>query len=691
MARCLQHHMRGSRPTIGRNLEVTKPWQTRAMAMLTQVLLLLGVAVGLVAFFQFLRIPSPLAYLLAGILLGPYTVGPVVDPTQLEQVAGFGIVFLLFTIGLSYSVAEFRTFGGRILGLGAAQVFLTTAVVAAAAWWLGLAAAAAFVVGAVFAQSSTTIMGKQLEDQGEENSKAGRLGLGMSVFQDLTAVPFVIVIPVLGVAAAGATLWTDLGLAMVKAAVAVAVVIFAGRWVIRPLFHLVTRRHSAELFTLTVLLVVLVSAWLTDSLGLSQAFGAFLAGMVMGGTEFRHQVKESIRPFRDVLLGLFFVVIGMLVDPGVIPDVWYWVLLGTAVLLSVKIVLVTGMVRIAGIGWPTAIRTGLILAVGGEFGFALLAIAFNARVVEGELGQILLLSVMLAMVIGALLIRYNRSIAGVVTGVLERGSTEEDIPHMPGEPMAALTDHIVIAGYGRVGQSIAHLLDKENIPYVALDLDASLVREAHDAGEPVYYGDSSERGVLESVGIDHARLMVVSHADVSSALRALAQVRITRPDLPVVVRTRDESTVEKIMSAGALHVVPETLEASLTMASQVLLLLGVSSTQVMDYIQQQRAGHYLLMRDIYRGEDVPGQGDPWMHRLARVEIPSGSRAVGIRLGDLSTPDVVVNAIIRNGRRLPSPSDDTQTEGDDILLLYGSDEELRSVINSLQNMCREGLE
>jgi CPA2 family monovalent cation:H+ antiporter-2 len=659
------------------------------MVPLTQLLLLLGVAVGLVAFFQFLRIPSPLAYLLAGVILGPYTVGPVIDATQLEQVAGFGIVFLLFTIGLSYSIADFRKFGGRILGLGAAQVVLTTAIVAAAAWWLGLAAAAAFVVGAVFAQSSTTIMGKQLEDQREENSKAGRLGLGMSVFQDLTAVPFVIVIPVLGVAATGLTLWTDLGLAIVKAALAVGAVVIAGRWALRPLFHFISRRHSAELFTLTVLLVVFFSAWLTDSLGLSQAFGAFLAGMVMGGTEFRHQVKDSIRPFRDVLLGLFFVVIGMLVDPGSLANVWPWVLLGTGVLLGVKIIVVTGMVRLARIDWQTAIRTGLLLAVGGEFGFALLAIAFSARVVEGDLGQILLLSVIFAMVAGAVLIRFNRPIAHFIARPAKHGQRDVDNSLFPVDEFSSLTDHIIIAGYGRVGQSIAHLLDEEGIPYVALDLNSALVREAHDAGESVYYGDSSERGVLESVGLDRARLMVVSHSDMSSALRSLSQIRMTRPDLPVVVRTRDESTVEKIMSAGALHVVPETLEASLTMASQVLLLLGVPSAQVMQHIQKQRASHYFLMRDIYRGGEVMSDADPWMHRLARVEIPFRSLAVGIRIGDIVADEVTVNAIIRAGQRLPSPSLDSTTEAGDVLLIYGPDAKLSNVIQSLQQLCKEG--
>jgi CPA2 family monovalent cation:H+ antiporter-2 len=659
------------------------------MATLAQILLLLGLAVGLVGLFQFVRIPSPLAYLLVGVILGPYTVGPVVDVTQLEQVAGFGIVFLLFTIGLSYSVSEFRSLRGRILGLGAGQVLLTTALVALGAWWAGLPLAVAFVVGAVFAQSSTSIMGKQLEDQGEENSKAGRLGLGMSVFQDLTAVPFVVVIPVLGVAAAGVSLWSELGWAVAKAAVAVGLVLIGGRWLLRPLFHAITKRHSTELFTLTVLFVVLIAAWMTDTLGLSQAFGAFLAGMVMGGTEFRHQVKESIRPFRDVLLGLFFVVIGMLVDPSALPEVWPWVLLGAGVLMAVKIVLVTAMVRIAGMEWQTALQVGLLLSVGGEFGFALLAIAFSSGVVAGNLGQILLLSVMLAMIFGALLIRYNRPIARALLGRNQQVSRAPVGLQPTGEPESILEDHVILAGYGRVGQSIAHFLDQEEIPYVALDLDAALVREAHEAGEPVYYGDSAERGVLESVGIDRARLMVVSHADVSSALRALAQVRITRPDLPVVVRTQDEGTVEKIMAAGALHVVPETLEASLTMASQVLLFLGVPASQVMDHIQKQRASHYLLMRDIYRGEDLESHGDPWMHRLSRVDIPPSSRAIGIRLGDIVRQGVTVNALIRSGRRLPSPKDETLIEGGDVLILFGSHNELHEAEDMLRQLRMEG--
>jgi Kef-type K+ transport systems, membrane components len=576
------------------------------MVTLPQVLLLLGLAVAVVGTFQFLRIPSPLAYLLVGVILGPYTVGPVIDRAQLVTMADFGIVFLLFTIGLGYSVAEFRTIRGRVLWLGTAQVVLTTALVAAMAWAAGLPASAAFVTGAVFAQSSSSVIGKLLEEQGEEHSGAGRLGLAMSVFQDVTAVPFVIVIPVLGAAAAGRALAGELGWAMAKAVAAVALVLVAGRRLLRPALHVVARRRSAELFTLSVLLVVLVAAWITGVLGLSLAFGAFLAGMVVGGTEFRHQVKASIRPFRDVLLGVFFVAIGMLVDPGALWRLWPAVLLGTFVLLTVKALLVMALVRLSALGTETAVRTGLLLSVGGEFGFALLAIAFETRVVQGDLGQILLLSVILAMVLGALLIRYNAPIARAVGGWARCAREEAGVPRPPSGPVAGPVDHVIIAGYGRVGQGIARFLQEEDIPYVALDLDAALVREAHDAAEPIYYGDAGERGVLESAGIDRARLLVVSHEDVPSALRTLAHARAARPDLPVMVRARDEGPVEVLMNAGAREVVPETLEASLTMASQVLLLLGVSPERVMDHMQRQRAERYPLMREAYGGDEASG-------------------------------------------------------------------------------------
>jgi len=412
------------------------------MEHLAQILMLLGVAVAVVVTFQRLHIPTSLGYLLVGVILGPHTVGPTVHVPEFKALAEFGVVFLLFTIGLNFSLPQLHALRHQVLGLGTAQVAFTTAIVAVVLWLAGLPAAAAFVIGAVFAQSSTTIIGSQLTEQGEENSPHGRLGLAMSVFQDVTAVPFLVIIPVLGMAAGAEVLAAALGWAIIKALAAFALVFYASRWLLRPLFHLVTKRRSAEVFTLAVLLVALLAAWSTNSLGLSLAFGAFLAGMMLGETEFRHQVESSIRPFRDVLLGLFFVGIGMLFEPAAIPLIWHWALLGALLILISKTLIVGVMVRMSGIDTLTAWRTALLVAVGGEFGFALLAIALDAKVIDVELGQIALTSVLFAMIAGALLIRFNHVIASRLIGA-GRAAPQG----VPNELADASQGQVLIGGY----------------------------------------------------------------------------------------------------------------------------------------------------------------------------------------------------------------------------------------------------
>ncbi len=647
------------------------------MDQLGQVLMLLGVAVAVVVAFQRLRIPSSLAYLLTGVILGPHTWGPVFDVPAAKVLAEFGVVFLLFTIGLNYSLPQLHALRHQVLALGTGQVVFTTVVVGAIAWLAGAAPAEAFVIGAVFAQSSTTIIGRQLAEQGEENTRHGRLGLAMSVFQDVTAVPFVVVIPVLGAAAGADVLAGALGWAIAKAAAAFALVFVAGRWALRPLFHTVAERRSPELFTLTVLLVALLAAWATNSLGLSLAFGAFLAGMMLGETEFRHQVESTIRPFRDVLLGLFFIGIGTLVDPPAMLRVWPWALLGAAILMASKTVLVALMVGRSGVDMPTAWRTGLMLAVGGEFGFALLALALGAGVLDAGIGQIVLSSVLFSMVAGPLVIRFNDAIAGVL--VRAPGAIDEarDAPRLSPEAAAHLQGHVIICGYGRIGQSVGHFLDEEKIPFIALDLDPVRVREAHTAGEPVYYGDATQRDILEALGLDRARLVVISHDDVPAALKVLQHLRSVRPGLPVMARTRDERYIDELQAAGALEVVPETLEAGLMIASEALLLLDVPLSRVMRRIQEQRAGRYRLMREFFRGDEWtlrPEEKDAY--RLRSVVVPPESPVVGRSLGELGLDGVTVTALVRAGGRRPTPSAQTRLQADDVVVLYGQLDDLQ---------------
>ena len=642
-----------------------------------QLLILLLAAVAVVAVFQRLRIPSSLGYLLVGVALGPYTPGPVIEGHQLRVLAEFGIVFLLFTIGLSFSLPRIRALRDQVFALGTGQVALTTAAVGIVAWLAGLSPAAAFVVGAVFAQSSTTIISRQLTEQGEDDSRHGRLGTALSVFQDVTAVPFVVVIPALGLAVGAQALAASLGWALAKALLAFTIVFVAGRWMLRPLFHAVAVGRSAELFTLTVLLVSLAAGWTTGQLGLSMAFGAFLAGMMLGETEFRHQIEAAIRPFRDMLLGLFFVGIGMLFDLRALPDIWHWAIAGAVGLMASKTLIVAGLVRATGTDSLTAWRTGLLLAVGGEFGFALLAIAVSGGVISAAASQVALASVLISMVVAPFLIRHNLPIARrFAAGAVEDGDV--GVPPASLAAASGLSDHVIICGYGRIGQSVGHFLDEEKIRFVALDLDPSRVREAHLAGEPVYYGDAAERAVLESVGIGNARLLLISHHDTAAALRLLGVLRDLRPDLPVMARTRDESHVDELRQAGAVEVVPETLEAALMIAAHALLLLDVPLTRVLRRIQQQRSDRYRLLGEFIRGEgggegEAPARG---ADRLHPVLLPPRSAAVGRLLRELDLAGVSVAALVRDGRRYPEPSGDLLLEAGDVLVLFGTDLALR---------------
>jgi CPA2 family monovalent cation:H+ antiporter-2 len=557
------------------------------MDYLAQILLLLSVAIAVVVTFQRLHIPTSLGYLLVGVLLGPYTLGPTVSLPELGTLAEFGVVFLLFTIGLNFSLPQLHALRHQVFGLGTGQVVFTTLLVGIIVWLAGLPVAVAFVFGAVFAQSSTTIIASILKERGEENTQHGRLGVAMSVFQDVTAVPFLVIIPVLGTSVAADVLAGTLGWALAKAVLAFALVFIAGRWLLRPLFHLISERQSLELFTLAVLLVALLAAWTTSSLGLSLAFGGFLAGMMLGETEFRHQVESSIRPFRDVLLGLFFIGIGMRFDPTAIPPIWHWALLGALLILASKTLIVAVIVRRIGVDTRIAWRTALLLSVGGEFGLALIAIALDSNVLEMQLGQIAITSVLLSMVVGAILIRFNGSIASWL------GRT----PPPPETPdVTALLEtpekQVVIGGYGRVGHTIAVLLHSSGIPFVAFDTDPKRVAQGRADGHSVLYGDISVPELLSAIHVERASLVVITVDKSSTALAVISHLRRTYPQVPIIARARDLETSTQLLQAGAVHAYPETIEASLRLGATALHILEVSSDDIDEVIQGVRDWDY---------------------------------------------------------------------------------------------------
>lgn len=572
------------------------------MAHLTQILLLLAVAVAVVLACQRLGVPTALGYLLVGVILGPHTAGPTVDVPEFAALAEFGVVFLLFTIGLNFSLPQLQALRHQVLGLGTGQVAFTTAAVGLAGWLAGLPAAAAFVLGAVFAQSSTTIIASLLKERGEDNAPHGRLGLAMSVFQDVTAVPFLVVIPVLGLATAADVLVAELAWALAKALIAFALVFVAGRLLLRRLIHHVAERRSAEMFTLTVLLIALLAAWTTQGLGLSLAFGGFLAGMILGETEFRHQVEASMRPFRDVLLGLFFVGIGMRFDPAAAWPVLHWALLGAAVILASKLLIVAAMVRRAGLPLQQAWRTALLLAVGGEFGLALVAIALDAQVVDARLGQITISAVLLSMVAGALLIRFNGAIAARLAG------TAGPRPDGSGAGALPVTDAgpglVVIGGYGRVGHTIAVLLQSRGVPFIAFDTDPKRVAQGRADGHAVSYGDIADPELLAAIHVERAALVLVAVDDAGTALRAVSLLRSACPQVPVIARARNLDESAALIAAGAAHAHPEAIEASLRLGATALQMLQVPAEEVEQLVQGVRDWDYRPVVDAVEERDA---------------------------------------------------------------------------------------
>lgn len=552
-----------------------------------QILILLAVTITIVVAFQRLHVPTSLGYLLVGVILGPHTIGLTVSIPEFAALADFGVVFLLFTIGLNYSLPQLKALRSQVLGLGTGQVVFTTLCVGTVLWAAGLSIAVAFVLGAVFAQSSTTIMSSQLSEQKEENSQHGRLGLAMSVFQDVTAVPFLVVIPVLGTAVALDVLFGTLGWALAKAIFAVVAVFVAGRWLLSPLFHLISERHSLEMFTLAVLLVALMAAWTTNSLGLSLAFGGFLAGMILGETEFRHQVESSIRPFRDVLLGLFFIGIGMRFDPIAILPIWHWAVWGALLLMLSKILVVTAMLWRASFSLHIALCTGLLLSVGGEFGLALIAIALDSKVIDTQMGQIAITSVLLSMVLGALLIRFNSVITARLFAPTPHDNTEE-IPQLSETP----TPQVVIGGYGRVGHTIAVLLHTSGIPFIAFDTDPRRVAYGRTEGHPVFFGGISDPELLSSIRVERASLVVITVDSSDTAWVTLSYLRRICPQIPIIARARDLEASIRLRKAGAAHAYPETIEASLHLGETALQILGVPETEIDLIIQGVRDRGY---------------------------------------------------------------------------------------------------
>jgi monovalent cation:H+ antiporter-2, CPA2 family len=647
------------------------------------LLILLAVAVGVVVLCRLLRLPAILGYLAVGITIGPHAIGWIPDAPETRHLAEFGVVFLMFSIGLEFSLARLRSMQRIVFGLGSAQVLSTMLLVMAASLLFGLDWRAGLALGGVLAMSSTAIVSKMLAERAELNTPHGQKIMGVLLFQDLAVVPLIIIIPAL--ASSGQVIHVTLGLALFKAVVVLAALLVFGQRLLRPWFHLVARQKSSELFMLNVLLFTLGLAWLTELAGLSLALGAFVAGMLISETEYRYQVEEDIKPFRDVLLGLFFVTIGMMLDLHSVLAGLGWIMLILLILLLFKAAAVALLAHWLDADWGSAIRSGLGLAQGGEFGFVLLTLAGSINLLAPAVMQNVLAAMLISMLIAPFLIQYAEVIVRRISPS-EWMNRAMQLHQISVQSMAA-DAHIIICGYGRSGQALAHFMQMENIRFIALDLDSRRVREAAATGESVVYGDAAKREVLLAAGLMRAKTLVVSYDDKHSALKILHHVNELRPDLPVVVRTADETHIEALKQAGAAEVVAEVLEGSVMLASQAMLMSGVPLNRVIRRIQESRARRYSMFSGFFRVPvDAAGEiTENLQPRFQRLLLKEGDAAVGMTLDEVNLAElqVEVNTVRRQNARGGKPAGDMPMQAGDVLVLLGHPDALAAAEKRLR--------
>ena len=639
------------------------------------VLIFLASAVLVVVLFRSLHLPPLLGYLLAGILIGPHALGWIPESREGRYLAEFGVVFLMFSIGLEFSLPKLFQMRRTVFGFGALQVGLTLAVAFGASEVAGLGWQAGLVLGGALAMSSTAIVVKLLAERMQLESAHGREIIGVLLFQDLAVVPLLILIPAL--AQPADNLAPVLALALAKAAAVLSLILFAGQKLMRGWFHIVARRRSHELFVLNVLLITLGLAWATQLAGLSLALGAFLAGMLISETEYRHQVEEDIKPFRDVLLGLFFVTVGMQLDFSVVVDRFALVLLLFAAPVLFKFALIAALSRLFGATPGNALRTALALAQAGEFGFVLLAQAGGARLVDDTLLQPILAAMLLSMLSAPFLIRYSDKL--VLRFVASEWMLRSLELHQIAVSGMAAAKHVVLCGYGRTGQNLARFLEQEGIGYVALDLDPERVREAAAAGETVVYGDAARREALIAAGLVRASALVISFPDTPAALKILHHAHAINPALPVIVRTLDDADMDRLQAAGAAEVVPDAFESSLMLASHALVLMGVPLARVVHRVRVVRNTRYSLLRGFFHGEgdaavDAAEHRQP---RLHSVTLTQGAYAVGRTLAELELAALgaEVTRVRRRGIRVGEPAPETRFEAGDVVVVLGEPDSL----------------
>jgi len=651
------------------------------------LLYLLAAVLGVVA-CRSLKLPPMLGYLAVGVVIGPNALALAKNADGVRHLGEFGVVFLMFVIGLEFNLPKLRSMRNHVFGLGLFQVALTMLVTTAASmafaelapkYW-GMDWRTALALSSAMAMSSTAIVVKLMSERLEMETEHGKRVMGVLLFQDLAVVPLLVLIPALS--ASPEQMVETLVWALFKATALISVLLVGGPRIMRWWLTLVARRKSEELFVLNLLLVTLGLAWLTELAGLSLALGAFIAGMLISETQYKHQVETDIRPFHDVLLGLFFISIGMMLDWRLVLERWPLVLLLVTVPVLYKAVVVTFLARVLGSSMGVALRTGLYLAQAGEFGFVLLTLAQGSDLVPPELLNPILAAMVLSMLATPFIVmRSNQIVMKLVSNEWLMESVQ--MTSIARKSIKA-NKHVIICGYGRCGQNLARMLDKESIPYIALDLDPDRVRQAAAAGDSVVFGDAARLQALMAAGLARASAVVVTYLETPSAMKVLAHIKEHAPQVPVVVRTQDDHDLEALQHAGATEVVPEAIEGSLMLAGHALALVGVPMRRVLRLVQEQREARYKLLRGFFRGADDGSIDELQQERLSSVLLPLTARSLGRNVGDVEWDAMGVQLVSlrRKTGQVTKLTDDLVLMAGDSLLLSGKADTLEQAERTL---------
>ncbi|WP_421193890.1 cation:proton antiporter [Aeromonas enteropelogenes] len=635
--------------------------------MYTDLLILLFAAVLLVAIFRRLGLPVILAYLIAGVLLGPHGLALVTGQSTMQTIAELGIVFLMFSLGLEFSLPKLLAMRRLVLGVGGLQVLLTSLLFFWLARWWGLSLPQALVVSGTLALSSTAVVIKQLGEQKQLHTRRAQLGVSVLLFQDLAVVPLLVMIPILArPEVQGSALLAEIAWATLKGLFALFSLLAVGKWLLPLLFHEVARARSDELFVLSALLVALLAAAMTYSLGLSMALGAFLAGMMLGESHYRHQLEVDIKPFRDVLMGLFFITIGMAMNWELVARDWWQVLLCVLGLVLCKALLVLLAGRLMGERKRDALAAGIMLSQVGEFGFVLLALASHHGLLARELVSLLIGMGIISIAMTPWLVIQAHSLARSLTdpALLTRSEVAQS--------GLSKTQHVIIAGFGRAGQTCARFLKLEEIPFLALDLDPERVSEAKLAGEQVAFGDASRRDILLAAGLLRARLVIITFDDRKRVEAMLALIRELAEDLKVLVRTRDDSFLEQLKQAGAFEVIPESQEGALMLVSHLLVNCDVPLGRVIRRMEHERSSQYRFLHGFYWGDQSASnmEADQLLERLHPLLLHDQAWAVGREVQELPLGEVRIKEVQRGDQTL-EPRAELRLAAGDRLILFGT--------------------